>query len=148
MHGQRKNGRIKFTRDQQARRSNELLNDRLKHISLSLAEFKIQLNNLINANYDANENRKLGPSPKQPRQVFWYLSSRFCLKKRWNSNGEEIPIGSYRIGNNDFGDAKFGESRLRIELRNYFGVIKEVKRKREYIRVSSFKKTFMQFNCY
>ena len=70
MINQREIHGIKFTRDQQNRRSNELLNGRLKHISLSLAEFQIQLNNLINANYDANENLKLEPSPKQPRSAF------------------------------------------------------------------------------
>ena len=111
MTNQRQLHGIKFTRDQQNSRSNELLNGRLKHISLSLAEFQTQLNNLINANYDANEDRKLEPSPKQPHPAFCYLSSRFCLKKRWNSNGEES-IRPYRIGNNDFGDAIFCGSRV------------------------------------
>ena len=70
MTNQREINGIKFTRDQQNSTSNELLNGRLKRISLSLTEFETQLNNLINANYHANEDRKLEPSPQQPRPAF------------------------------------------------------------------------------
>ena len=141
MHHQREINGIKFTRDQQASRSNELLNDRLKHISFSLDEFQTRLENLIDVNYNEDEDRKLKPSSKQPRPAIWYLLSRFCLKRRWNSNGGKP------IGYNDFGDLIFSE-RYEEELRNGFGILREVKSGTQYKKVSSFKKTFMQFNCY